>query len=55
VFSSSPLCPTTSVECSRDIFKLGHWSVQDKELLNQKIDTSPSFGGVQSIMEVGVS
>jgi hypothetical protein len=49
VFSSSPPCPTTSVEWSRNILELGHWSV-----LNQEIATSPSFGGVQSIMEVGV-
>ncbi len=33
VFSSSPPCPMTSVECSRDISKLGHLSVQDKKII----------------------
>jgi hypothetical protein len=48
VFSSFPQCPTRSVECSRDILELGlgHWSVHDKELLDQEIGTSPSFGEV---------
>jgi hypothetical protein len=55
VFSSSPPHLTTSVECSKDILELGHWSVHDKELLDQEIGTSPNFGGAQSIMEVGVS
>jgi hypothetical protein len=55
VFSLSPPCATISVECLRDILELGHWSVHDKELLDWEIGTSPNFGGVQSIMEVGVN
>jgi hypothetical protein len=54
VFSSCPPHPT-SVECSRDILELGHLSVQDKELLDEEIGTSPGFGSVQSITKVGVS
>jgi hypothetical protein len=45
----------TNVECSRDILELGHLSVHDKKLLDWKISTLSSFGGVQSITEVGVS
>jgi hypothetical protein len=55
VFSSSPPHATISVECLKDILELGHWSVHDKELLDREIGTSPNFGGVQSITEVGVS